>query len=121
VDAADPGCASASDDLETALRRRCDDGLDNDGDFAIDAFDPGCAFGSGASESPPCDDGRDDDGDGWIDADDPHCTPGSAGTEAPLPRCGVGAELAPLLAALALARRMRRGARSAASRLGSSG
>jgi hypothetical protein len=107
-DAADPGCAGASDDLETARSLRCDDGVDNDGDLWVDAADPGCRDPRSPLEDPACDDGLDNDGDGRIDAADPACV-GRAwyGVESAR-RCGLGAELAPLAVALAVALRRRR-------------
>ncbi len=52
----------------------CDDGLDNDGNGAVDCVDNGCA----ASPSCPgggevCGDCSDNDGDGLVDAEDPDC------------------------------------------------
>lgn len=44
----------------------CSDGIDNDGDGAIDALDPGCTSSGDPSERDaglPCDDGVDNDGD----------------------------------------------------------
>jgi probable HAF family extracellular repeat protein len=86
----------------------CDDGLDNDGDGHTDfGDDPGCATAESAREDPPCNDGRDNDGDGRIDFADDACRPGHLTSE--VAGCGVGAELAPLLGALAaLARRSAR-------------
>jgi hypothetical protein len=68
----------------------CDDGLDNDGDGAIDyPDDPGCLAPDSIREDPPCDDGLDNDGDGLIDWDgagvahpDPECTTATTATEA---------------------------------------
>ncbi len=61
-----------------ALADSCQDGVDNDGDGAVDfPADPGCDSNQDASErSPllPCDDGSDNDGDGLRDAaEDPGC------------------------------------------------
>src|SRR5688572_5778786 len=44
----------------------CDDGIDNDGDGAADAADPGCTGADDPDEHgmASCDDGIDDDGDG---------------------------------------------------------
>ena len=52
------------------LAADCDDGLDNDGDGAIDYLaDPGCADAptSESDASLPCDDGADNDGDSDVD------------------------------------------------------
>ncbi|MDX1383346.1 MAG: right-handed parallel beta-helix repeat-containing protein, partial [Thermoanaerobaculia bacterium] len=47
----------------------CADGLDNDGDGAVDfPQDPGCASAASDVENPACDDGLDNDGDGAIDS-----------------------------------------------------
>jgi hypothetical protein len=60
----------------------CSDGLDNDGDGAVDfGADPGCASADDPDGSErdstgtyPCDDELDDDGDGYTDApEDPAC------------------------------------------------
>ncbi|MFC1732671.1 hypothetical protein ACFL6I_20400 [candidate division KSB1 bacterium] len=60
----------------------CSDDLDNDGDFLIDANDPGC-YDSGAYDPlddnetdtlPECSDFFDNDGDGLVDMNDPGCT-----------------------------------------------
>jgi hypothetical protein len=56
----------------------CNDGIDDDGDGAVDAADPGCEDGSDDSEGGDlCDDGIDNNGDGWIDFADITCRPGS--------------------------------------------
>jgi len=58
----------------------CQDGIDKDGDGAIDAQDPGCDDSPGARESDAdpinngeCTDGIDNDRDGLIDLADPGC------------------------------------------------
>jgi len=90
----------------------CSDGLDNDGDGLVDfPDDPGCFDGELGVEDPACDDGVDNDGDGLIDyPDDPQCTAAFVAKEA-LTGCGLGAELALLLAALWVPWRRARGAR----------
>jgi hypothetical protein len=46
----------------------CNDGVDNDGDGAIDyPLDAGCASKDAIREDPTCQDGIDNDGDWWID------------------------------------------------------
>ena len=70
VDLADPGCSSASDDLELLVLPACSDGLDNDGDGLKDyPTDTGCASLGDTSERGAniCDNGTDDDGDGLTD------------------------------------------------------
>jgi hypothetical protein len=73
----------------------CRDLLDNDGDGAIDAADPGCAHPSDPSEGSfvQCDDGLDNDGDGLVDLDDPNCSSSTDGREGLTRGCGIGAEL----------------------------
>jgi probable HAF family extracellular repeat protein len=69
----------------------CVDGLDNDGDGAVDMADPGCVTPNDFSErtGQPCDDGLDNDGDGHVDhPDDPGCQSASFLLEAP--RCQNG-------------------------------
>ena len=74
---ADPGCDTAEDASERAVGAACDDGIDNDGDFRVDAFDPGCDGPLDASERSAtlvCDDGLDNDEDLLIDFPaDPGC------------------------------------------------
>jgi photosystem II stability/assembly factor-like uncharacterized protein len=78
---ADPGCASASADLEDP---QCDDDLDNDGDGRVDW--------NGAPGGVPA---------------DPHCTQPSRNRETPS-SCGLGFELALVLPPVVLWRRRRR-------------
>lgn len=94
----------------------CDDAVDNDGDGLQDwPADPGCQFATSQDEAPQCDDDLDNDGDGKVDWDggtggapsDPQCTAAWRPKERRPRGCGLGAELAPLLALLATARRLR--------------
>jgi hypothetical protein len=64
----DAGCADASDTYERSPLLACDDGIDNDGDDAIDLRDAGC-FGSPTATSEE----SDADGDGVPDWND-NCT-----------------------------------------------
>jgi hypothetical protein len=63
--------------LAVTAERACDDGVDDDGDGAVDLADPGCFAATDAFETnalAPCDDGFDSDGDGLVDwPDDPGC------------------------------------------------
>ena len=59
----------------------CEDGVDNDGDGAVDDDDPGCTGTGGDGEAGPCENGLDDDGDGWTDLDDPGCGGDMAGAD----------------------------------------
>ena len=112
-------------------RPPCSDGIDNDGDGLIDyPNDPGCYSPTYGSESPACQDGIDNDGDGKIDFDggaaanhgiplgppDPQCTKPYQESEAPA-HCGLGFELALVVAGLRAARRLR-GAGARATRRG---
>jgi hypothetical protein len=105
---ADPGCLSREDASENAPDLRCDDGIDNDLDGRMDfPEDPGCSSPASAPENPPCNDGIDNDFDGQIDLADPNCThawSSQEGTSA----CGLGSELALVLAPLAAFDRRRR-------------
>jgi DNA-binding beta-propeller fold protein YncE len=98
------------------VRRPCDDELDNDGDGLWDAGgDPGCRNAASPLENPQCDDDLDNDGDGRIDANgpgrpDPQCTAAWRNREA-ASSCGLGFELAPLLALLGPSLRRRARAR----------
>jgi len=122
---ADPGCDAPDDPSERSPALPCDDGVDGDGDGLVDhPGDPGCLDPLWPLEDPACQDGVDNDGALGIDFDggaslnggtpvawfDPECLgrpwrhserPASGG-------CGLGAELAPVAAALAALRRRRR-------------
>jgi MYXO-CTERM domain-containing protein len=109
----DPGCSSPLDASELP---DCADGLDNDSDGLVDfGQDPSCASAAqGARESTVCSNGLDDDGDGAVDFPaDTLCQNATDGDEASNPSpsfgCGLGPELAPLLALLGALRRRRRG------------
>jgi hypothetical protein len=73
----------------------CNDGLDEDGDGAIDfPEDPGCSSLDDDSEldaSLACDNGLDDDADGWIDfPEDWGCTDLIDPSEVPEPGVAIG-------------------------------
>jgi cysteine-rich repeat protein len=112
----DPGCSSPDDLSERASSGLpCDDGVDDDGDGLVDQADPGCRWWSWPREDPKCDNGLDDDGDGGTDWDgagvgppDPACV-GKPWRDRETTGCGLGFEIAPLLAPLLWLRR-RRGA-----------
>jgi hypothetical protein len=112
ADLDDPGCIGASDVSEREPTLPCDDGLDNDADGLSDyPNDPGCPALYATPENPPCDDGIDNNGDGLFDLDDPNCSASWPYWE--VSPCGLGAELAPVLAGLHLLRRRRAATRSA--------
>jgi hypothetical protein len=112
----DTGCENPFDRSEQSGYAVCDDGLDNDGDGAIDfPDDAGCRNRAWTYENPACDDDLDNDSDGTIDWD------GGSGGAAPdancvypwqtrenKKACGLGFEMAPLLAWLWARRRRRR-------------
>ena len=117
----DPGCASATDFLETTPARACDNGLDDDGDGFVDVpDDPGCRDPNGTLESPQCQDGIDNDGQLGVDFDggasvnggvpiaepDPQCTAAWSNREATTSGggCGIGPELLLLIPSLAALR-----------------
>jgi hypothetical protein len=119
VDLADPGCTDAADDSELGAVQ-CDDGDDDDGDGYVDfPDDPGCASLTADAEQTQCQDGLDNDGDGGVDfdggaslnggvpTDDPDSTCGGVAskTKEKAGSCGLGFELAPLLAVLRARRR----------------
>jgi hypothetical protein len=110
----DSGCTAPADPSELA---QCADGLDNDGDGAVDLADSGCKSEAAVSrEDPPttCNDDLDNEGDGRVDWDggpgglepDPQCVDKPWAVE--VKRCGLGAELAGVLASLLWLERRRR-------------
>lgn len=81
----------------------CSNGIDDDGDGAVDhPADRGCASALAHREDPACDNQIDDDGDELVDhPSDPSCFAAWDGNEsAGGYACGIGAELALLLIAL---------------------
>jgi hypothetical protein len=128
-----------ADEFTVALAApACDDGLDNDGDGAVDfPADPGCLDATDAIEDPECQDGVNNDGDDKVDFDGGEsihgvcsngiCPPGVSdpdqdGVADPDPQCvdrpwqnrerprscGLGFELALLTVPALLVRRGRR-------------
>ncbi len=112
-------------DIEPYVDVECSDGIDNDGDGAIDfPSDPGCGAADTRYESPQCQDGIDNDGDGSIDFDggvaaglpqgafspDTNCLI-SSGNREKVTACGLGPELTVILSVGLLwrLRRTRRG------------
>lgn len=93
VDAADPGCTSATDPDETDPTA-CSDGLDNDGDGKVDfPEDTSCSSYADNDEAgpPACSDGVDNDGDGQVDfPGDKGCSSADDVSEADLPVCANG-------------------------------
>jgi len=101
----------------------CDDGVDNDGDGAIDLADLGCRDSAWPTESPECSDGINNDPgmDAGIDFDggasqnggvaiavpDSQCSAPWQRRESPQ-SCGLGFEMAPLLAGIGYAMRRAR-------------
>lgn len=100
----------------------CDDALDNDADGLVDLDDPGCRDALWPTENPECSDGINNDpgADALIDFDggvsaglpaaeqtapDPQCRGVAWDDREAAARCGLGIELAPLLALLVAWRR----------------
>ncbi len=86
----------------------CSDGIDNDGDGAVDyGVDFGCKSPDDASEAFECTDGLDNDGDGLVDyPEDPGCAGPFQVSESDT-RCGLGFEVALVLPPLMSWRRRR--------------
>jgi hypothetical protein len=132
----DPGCDNAGDLSERSAALVCDDGLDNDSDGRVD-FDPATFADPGDENTDPagqgdpvcrtptfdretslCQDGLHNDGDGRMDYDGGRSVHGTAQTEPDARcgspwrnqehhRCGLGFELALVLAPWVLLRRRR--------------
>ena len=76
-----------------SVLQACNDGIDNDGDGAIDVADTGCSGTSAQIENPECSDGYDNDGDGTTDyGGDPDCLGPTSNRELAIPprNCRVG-------------------------------
>jgi hypothetical protein len=78
----------------------CSDGIDNDGDGDIDGADAGCGLTTPNIENPQCNDGVDNDGDGNVDLADANCANSADNRELRNRRCGLGFEMALVLAPL---------------------
>ncbi|MSP73509.1 MAG: hypothetical protein EXR76_15330 [Myxococcales bacterium] len=100
-DAASGGNIGGDAAVDLGLVAACADAIDNDGDGAIDADDPGCVAGDPTDNdeqdplaAPECDDNTDNDGDGYNDfPDDPGCGSEFDNDEynpAPDPQCNDG-------------------------------
>jgi hypothetical protein len=112
TDADDPGCDHAEDLDETSSALPCDDGVDGDRDGLRDwNADPGCFGPKWSAEDPACQNGADDDGDGRVDFDggktvhgapiaepDPRCAGAPFATSEASRACGLGSEVAAVLA-----------------------
>jgi hypothetical protein len=118
--------ALAVQDLLVEPPPACGNGLDDDRDAAVDhPEDPGCASPEGTTELSRCQNGLDDDGDGGIDFDggathnggtplaapDAECVGRPHRNQEVRDACGIGAELALPLPAIALFARPGRSAR----------
>lgn len=114
---ADERAAGTEPNNPGSLVGACADGMDNDGDGAIDLNDAGCADVLWDNERPQCSDGVNNDRDGRADFDgagiglpDAGCTGPSDKTETPtgmMSSCGLGLEVAVLLGTLLVVRRRR--------------
>ena len=118
----DQGCSGPGDPTETDPAVACDDGADNDSDGNVDyPADPGCWNTTHWIENPKCQNGIDDDGQNGLDFDGGASVNGGVPIGPPDPSCGglpyvggepggcgLGFELAPLIAGLQLLRRRRR-------------
>jgi hypothetical protein len=113
-------------DAVTVRLPQCRNGLDDDGDGFTDLEDPACGSSMSTREDAQCQDGRDNDGDGRIDFDggasrnggtpitasDRECQHFGDRYERPGGGCGLGAELALVVAPLMRGRRRSRSLRA---------
>ena len=113
----DPGCTDWDDTDEQEASLPCDNGVDDDGDGSVDLADIGCRDPGWSTESPECSDGINNDPgqDDDIDFDggasqnggvpladsDTNCNTAWRNAERRRSGCGLGAEIAPLLLAVA--------------------
>jgi hypothetical protein len=85
----------------------CSNGIDDDGDGAIDNADDGCSSLDDPSEERECRDGLDNDDDGLVDyPEDPECVTEDQFLEI-TDACGIGFEIIPILLPLMQLRRRR--------------
>ncbi|MDW0254190.1 MAG: hypothetical protein QOA13_08850, partial [Nitrososphaeraceae archaeon] len=75
-DPEDPNCSQPSETNPTDGESDCANGVDDDGDDAIDGEDPDCGTPPGDDGETDCGDGVDNDGDDAIDGEDPDCSAG---------------------------------------------
>ncbi|MDW0336130.1 MAG: hypothetical protein QN755_10580, partial [Nitrososphaeraceae archaeon] len=75
-DPEEPNCSQPSETNPTEGESVCANGVDDDGDDAIDGEDPDCGTPPGNDGETDCGDGVDNDGDDAIDGEDPDCSAG---------------------------------------------
>ena len=143
----DPGCDDVGDDSERSAALPCDDGLDNDGDGLVDFVpdgdgdgvadppgDPVCRDSAWPMEDAACQNGLNDDGklgtdwdggesilgvgQGDPDGPDPQCVGQPWRQNEESKGCGLGFEIALVLAPLLAARRRREAASRCSPRRG---
>jgi probable HAF family extracellular repeat protein len=100
--------AGAPEAWVAVLPPACSDGIDNDWDGAVDSVDPGCFHPASDREDPACNDELDNDSDGLVDLEDPFCRGLAWSPWEERWSCGLGFELALLLAPLGIFRRKSR-------------
>lgn len=97
-DSHEDGAGQVTLNVQPSEYGSCFDGLDNDGDMAIDCQDSDCEGVPVCGESARCDDQLDNDGDGDTDCDDSECACDPACVQRQCPDVDLGSAVGPAVA-----------------------
>lgn len=78
-DDGDGAVDGADSDCQVVTPENCTNGVDDDGDNLVDIDDPDCQGLEGPAGDATCVDGIDNDSDGFVDGSDPDCQGGGGG------------------------------------------